>query len=164
MTKLSSDPSTSLIEAFGSEKTHEQQVPIIDGLVNDNEGQFQVNVPNHGALAGVPDDVVVEVPAIVNRSGIHPIRVDPLPEKILYTQILPEVLDMERELLAFETGDRSLLLLNALDCDQTHTYNQALTVFEELMDMDGNERLNEHYMWGPGQEMLREPVRTKKPV
>ena len=162
MTELTNDSSSSLIEAFGSEKTHEQQVPIIDGLVNDNEGQYQVNVPNHGALAGVPDDVVVEVPAIVNRSGIQPIRVDPLPQKILYTQILPEVLEMERELLAFSTGDRSLLLLDALECNQTHSYNQALGVFEELMGMEGNERLNEHFMWGPGQEMLSGPVQTKE--
>jgi alpha-galactosidase len=164
MTELTSDPSTSLVEAFGSEKTKEQQVPIIDGLVNDNEGQFQVNVPNHGALAGVPDDVVVEVPAIVNKKGIQPIRVDPLPKKILYTQILPEVLEMERELLAFETGDRSLLFLDALDCEQTQSYNQGLSVFEELMEMEGNEKLNEHFMWSPDQEMLRQPVRTRETV
>ena len=164
MTKLTSDPSTSLVEAFGSEKTREQQVPIIDGLVNDNEGQFQVNVPNHGALAGVPDDVVVEVPAIVNKKGIQPIRVDPLPKKVLYTQILPEVLEMERELLAFETGDRSLLFLDALECEQTHSYNQALSVFEEIMEMDGNEKLNEHFMWGPGQDLLRQPVRATEPA
>ena len=130
--------------------------------MNDIEGQYQVNVPNHGALAGVPDDVVVEVPAIVNKSGIHPLRVDPLPEKILYTQILPEVLEMERELLAFHTGDRSLLLLDALECEQTHSYNQALAVFEELMEMEGNAKVNEHFMWAPGQEMLSEPVRVKE--
>lgn len=162
MTELANDPSSSLIEAFGSEKTREQQVPIIDGLVNDNEGQFQVNVPNYGALAGVPDDVVVEVPAIVNKKGIQPIRVEPLPEKILYTQILPEVLEMERDLLAFHTGDRSLLLYNALDAHQTRSYNQAIEAFEELMAMEGNEDSDDHYQWGPGQEMLLEKVRKKE--
>lgn len=159
MTELAHGPSSSLIEVFGAEKTKEQQVPIIDGLVNDNEGQFQVNVPNRGALAAVPDDVVVEVPAIVNKKGIQPIRVDPLPAKILYTQIMPEVLAMERDLLAFHSGDRSLLLWNTLDCPQTHSYNQALAVFEDIMAMDDNEEANAHYMWGPAQEILLEPVR-----
>jgi len=149
-------------EAMELPETNEFAPQIIHSLETGKEREVYVNVPNHGALAGVPDDVVVEVPAIVNRSGIHPIRVDPLPQKILFTQILPEVLEMERELLAFSTGDRSLLLLDALECNQTHSYNQALGVFEELMEMDGNERLNEHFMWGPGQEMLSGPVQTKE--
>ena len=36
-------------ELFGDKPTTEQHVPIIDGLVNDHEGQFQVNVLNNGA-------------------------------------------------------------------------------------------------------------------
>ncbi|MEZ4719896.1 MAG: hypothetical protein R2851_27990 [Caldilineaceae bacterium] len=70
------------------------KVPIIDGLVND-EGYFQVNVPNYGALPGVPDDVVVEVRPLVNKKGIQPIRVEPLPTKIMLEQILPEWMEME---------------------------------------------------------------------
>ena len=75
MTRLANDPKASLVEALGSEKTREQQVPIIDGLVNNNEYYAQVNIPNKGALAGVADDVVVEVPALVNAKGIQPLRV-----------------------------------------------------------------------------------------
>lgn len=159
MTRLANDPKASLVESLGGEKTREQQVPIIDGLVNNNEGQFQVNVPNYGALAGVPDDVVVEVPAIVNKKGIQPIRVEPLPEKILYTQVLPEWLDMERDLLAYHTGDRSLLLWSALQAGQTNSYDQATAAFEDLMAMAGNEASNEHYGWEMGQEMLLEKVK-----
>jgi len=159
MTRLANDPKASLVESLGGEKTREQQVPIIDGLVNNNEGQFQVNVPNYGALAGVPDDVVVEVPAIVNKKGIQPIRVEPLPEKIMYTQILPEWLDMERDLLAYHTGDRSLLLWSALQAGQTNSYDQAVAAFEDLMAMDGNEASNEHYGWEMGQEILLEKVK-----
>jgi alpha-galactosidase len=147
MTRLANDPQASLIEAFGSEKTREQQVPIIDGLVNNNEGQYQVNVPNHGALAGVPDDVVVEVPAVVNQKGIQPLRVHPLPPKIMLEQILPEVLDMERELLAFKTGDRSMLLWNVLHSPQTRSYEQAVAVLDDLLSAEGHEEMAEHYRW-----------------
>jgi alpha-galactosidase len=145
MTRLVDDPKASIVETLGSTPTREQQVPIIDGLVNNNEGQFQVNVPNRGALEGVPDDVVVEVPAIVNQKGIQPIHVGTLPPKIMYEQILPEWLDMERELEAFRTGDRTMLLWNVLDSRQTRSYDQAQAVLEDLLAMDEHRDMAEHY-------------------
>jgi alpha-galactosidase len=158
METVADDPKASLIEAFGDTKTHEQQVPIIDGLVNNNEGYFQVNVPNHGALPGVPDDVVVEVPALVNAKGIQPVRVQPLPEKIMYEQILPGWLQMERELLAFRDGDRRALLFDALESNQTREYDQALSAVEEILMLKGHEQMNEHYTYGAGDSLLRARV------
>jgi alpha-galactosidase len=152
MTELANNPKASLVEALGATKTREQQVPIIDGLVNDHEGQFQVNVPNRGALEGLPDNVVVELPAIVNKKGIQPIRVDALPPKVMLEHIMPEWLDMERSLLDFKTGDRSMLLWNALDSHQTRSYDEAAAVLEDLLVMPGNEEMAEHYQfpvnWG----------------
>jgi alpha-galactosidase len=145
--RLAQDASADLVSALGSEPTTEQHVPIIDGLVNDNEGQFQVNVPNYGVLPGVPDDVVVEVPAIVNLKGIQPLRVHPLPPKLMLEQILPGWLSMERALLAFKTGDRSILLWNVLDNHLTRSYDQAMAVLEDLLAMEGNEEMNEHFKW-----------------
>jgi len=158
---VANDPKASVIAVFGAEKTREQQVPIIDGLVNNNEGYFQVNVPNYGALPGVPDDVVVEVPALVNKKGIQPIRVEPLPQKIMYEQILPEWLDMERELLAFAEGDRTMLLWNVLESQQTQSYDQAVGVLEALMAMEGHEDLNAHYQY-PDPHILLEAVRQRQ--
>jgi alpha-galactosidase len=145
--ELAQDSRASLVAALGRTKTHEQQVPIIDGLVNDNEGQFQVNVGNYGALPGVADNVVVEVPALVNRKGIQPIRVEPLPPKIMLTQILPHVLSMERTLLSIKTGDRSLLLWGLLDANGTQSYRQAESVLEGILSQDYNREMNEHYRW-----------------
>jgi alpha-galactosidase len=129
------DPKADLTQLVGTEKTHEQQVPIMDGLTNNTEGYFQVNVPNHGALSGIPDDVVVEVPAIVNRKGIQPLRVGSLPPKIMFECILPDWLDMERELLAFKTGDRSMQLFETLSNHQTRTYDAAVALLDELIHM-----------------------------
>jgi len=147
MTRLANDSKASLTEAFGTSKTTEQQVPIIDGLVNNNEGQFQVNVPNRGVIEGLPDDVVVEVPAIVNQKGIQPIHVTPLPPKIMLEQILPMWLGMERSLLALKTGDRSILLWNVLDNHQTRSYDRAVAVLEDLLATEGNEEMNEYFKW-----------------
>jgi alpha-galactosidase len=135
MTEWANDPNADLVAAVGKAKTREQIVPIMDGLTNNNEGYFQVNVPNHGALEGLPDDLVVEVPAIVNQKGIQPIRVGKLPPKIMYGHILPDWLDTERELLAFKTGDRSLLLYNVLDHHQTKSYDQAAALLDELLEL-----------------------------
>ncbi len=136
MTRWANDPTTDLVQAVGTEKTREQIVPIMDGLINNNEGYFQVNVPNHGALTGLPDDLVVEVPAIVNQKGIQPVRVGSLPPKIMLEQILPDWLETERELLAFKTGDRSMLLYGVLNHHQTKSYDQAVAVLDDLMNMD----------------------------
>lgn len=164
MTRIANDPKAGVIEAFGAEKTREQQVPIIDGLVNDHEGYFQVNVPNYGALAGVPDTVVVEVPAIVNKKGIQPLRVHPLPPKIMFEQILPEWLDMERELLAFKTGDRSMLLWNALMSTQTRDYNQGADVLNALLEMEGMEGVADHYRWADRAGLLSDELRIPEQV
>jgi alpha-galactosidase len=107
----------------------------MDGLTNNTEGYFQVNVPNHGALAGIPDDVVVEVPAIVNAKGIQPLRVGSLPPKIMLECILPDWLDMERELLAFKTGDRSMQLFETLENHQTRNYDAAAALLDDLLHM-----------------------------
>ncbi len=154
MARLASDLTASIVEAIGRTKTREQQVPIIDALVNDNQGMFQVNVPNRGALEGLPDDVVVEVPAIVNRKGIYPLHVGALPPKVMLECILPDWLEMERTLLAFKNGDRSILLYQVLDSHQTRSYEQAEAALEELMSMPGHEEMAQHYRFPTGWQRL----------
>ena len=136
MTRLANDPKADLVAFAGKEKTREQIVPIMDGLINNNQGLFQVNVPNHGAIDGLPHNLVVEVPAVVNQKGIQPLHVGSLPPKIMYAHILPDWLETERELLAFKTGDRSMLLWNVLDQHQTKSYDQAVAILDELMELD----------------------------
>ena len=143
--RVAADPAARVGDLIGREKTREQQVPIIDALVNNNGGFFQVNVPNKGALDGVADDVVVEVPAWIDDAGIHPLRATPLPRKIMLEQILPRVLEMERELEAYKTGDRSMLLYNVLMSPQTTSYEQAVAVLNDLLALDGLRELAEHY-------------------
>jgi alpha-galactosidase len=145
LTALANDLQMSIVGAVGTDRTDEQIVPIIDALINDNQGHYQVNVPNRGAIEGIPDDVVVEVPAIVSKRGIEPIHVGALTPKVMVECLLPHWLDMERNLLAFKSGDRSILLWNALDSHQTRSYDQALAVMEELLSMEGHEEMNAHF-------------------
>ena len=153
MKRAAYDPTVRPIDLFGSSKTREQHVPIIDGLVNNVEGQFQVNIPNNGALAGLPDDVAVEVPAIVNLKGIQPLRVGPLPRKVMLECIYPTWLRMERTLEALRSGDKSMLLYGILESQQARSYDHALETLEALLGMEPSEPMayvedvNEHYAW-----------------
>lgn len=66
-----------------------------------------VNIPNRGFIPGLPDGVIVEVPAVADAAGIHGLPQEPLPEPIL------ELLRRETALVSMAvdaavSGDRRL--------------------------------------------------------
>jgi len=134
-----------LTELLPPEKSREQIVPIIDALTNDRPGTYQVNVPNNGAIPNIPDDVVVEVPAMVSGSGIQPLQVGPLPERLMLGVMIPRLLVTERALAAFLTGDRRYLYDILLSDHRTRSLQQAEEVLQAVFDMPGNEDLAEHF-------------------
>jgi 6-phospho-beta-glucosidase len=61
----------------------ELAIDVIDAIVNDRGTRWPVNIPNAGgALPGFPDDLVVEIPAMVSAAGATPIGVPPLPRPV----------------------------------------------------------------------------------
>jgi len=52
---------------------------LLNAHYNDLHEQHVVNVPHRGAVAGWPDEWVLELPAIVSRDGIRPLPARPLP-------------------------------------------------------------------------------------
>ena len=52
---------------------------LLNAHFNDLHEQHVVNVPNRGAVAGWPDEWVLELPALVSRAGIEPMPTRPLP-------------------------------------------------------------------------------------
>jgi len=145
MAEAARDPGKRVTDIFGTERTREQQVPIIDALHNNAEGTFQVNVPNRGMLDGIPDDVVVEGQAVINASGIHQLKPAALPRKIMLEQVLPFWLEMERGLEAYRSGDMSMMLWNVLASHQTRGYDQAVSVLREISDSPENAAFRERY-------------------
>jgi alpha-galactosidase len=134
MGEAAADPKRRVTDVFGTTRTREQHVGIIDALANNVEGRFQINWPNRGVIGGLPDDVVAEFRAIIDATGVHPLKPTPLPRKIMLEQVLPFWLDMERTLEAYRTGDRSMLLWNILQSHQTRSYEQAVEVVHALLD------------------------------
>jgi len=110
MFRVAGDPSASVTEAFPARKSREQIVPIMDALVNDVRGYFQVNVPNNGLIAGIPDDLVVEVPAVVSAQGVQGIQIGALPEPIMVQVLYPRMAWAERRVSFARSPNRGLML------------------------------------------------------
>lgn len=127
------DGSVKLTEEFPPEPTGEQHLPLIDALANDNRVELQVNVPNRGAIEGLPDDVVVEVPATCSRRGIEPLEVRRLPKLVMLNAILPRYLRMERTVSLALEPDMRMLVGMVLDDRRTKSWDQAVAFARELV-------------------------------
>ena len=138
---VAADPSARVTEEFPPVPTTEELVPIIDALANNHRGEFQVNVPNRGAIAGIPDDVVVEVPAVVSGWGIQPIQVGQLPARIMLYTLLPRILEMERRLEVIRAGDRKMLLGELLWDHRTRSAEQAEATLDALLALPFNRKM-----------------------
>lgn len=61
----------------------ELAIDVMDALFNDRGEVWPVNVPNDGAIADFPDDLVVEVPGYVDRHGIVPLQQGNMPSQVV---------------------------------------------------------------------------------
>jgi 6-phospho-beta-glucosidase len=61
----------------------ELAIDVMDAVFNDREEVWPVNVPNRGAIADFPDDLVVEVPGYVDRHGVQPIAHGHMPRQVV---------------------------------------------------------------------------------
>ncbi len=68
-----------------------------------------VNVPNRGAIANLPAETIVEVPAVIGPFGIRPAQIGPLPEAIAEL-CRREAALVELVVDAAVSGDRALAL------------------------------------------------------
>ncbi|ABV33944.1 MULTISPECIES: alpha-glucosidase AglA [Pseudothermotoga] len=124
----------------------EQHIPFIDAVVNNNAQRFVINIPNKGYLSQIPDGVVVEVPALVNKSGWHVEKIDPpLNEKVVKMYLIPRMLRMEWALEAIMNGDKEILVEILLRDVRTQSYEQAVEVIEEILSLPENEPMRNHY-------------------
>ena len=57
----------------------ELAIDVMDAIFNDRQELLPVNVPNRGAIPELPDDLVVETLGYVDKSGIAPVALGPLP-------------------------------------------------------------------------------------
>jgi len=128
-------------------KSGEQHIPFIDALLNDNKARFVVNIPNKGIIHGIDDDVVVEVPALVDKNGIHPEKIEPpLPDRVVKYYLRPRIMRMEMALEAFLTGDIRIIKELLYRDPRTKNDEQVEKVIEEILALSENEEMRKHYL------------------
>jgi alpha-galactosidase len=149
--EVEKDPTIELTKVWpevfttGSESV-EQHIPFINALVNGKKARLVLNVENRGTIKGIPDDVVVEVPVIVDKEGIHPEKIEPdLTERIKKFYLLPRILRMEWALEAFISGDRRVLEEILVRDPRTKSYEQVVAVIDDILNLPFNEEMKKHY-------------------
>ena len=96
-----------------------------------------VNTPNRGAIPNLPDDMVVEVPAVGEEGKVSPCRMDPLPEAIaamLRTQGSINKLLVE----AFAERSKAKLIQAVLLEPTVHSYRNALAMVDEMLRLQAD--------------------------
>jgi len=86
---------------------HEQLVEMIKSLILDQRKVFSVNIPNNGAVAGIADDAVLELPGVATGLGFSTMHINDFngPMKDIIIKRLASV-DITVE--AALTGDKKL--------------------------------------------------------
>ncbi len=57
----------------------EQLMQMMQSLLRDKREIFSVNMPNHGKVTGLPEEAVLEMPAVAGAAGFSPLQSKPLP-------------------------------------------------------------------------------------
>jgi 6-phospho-beta-glucosidase len=134
--ELYRDPSVTekpaLLERRGGAFYSEAAVGLVASLLADRGDVQVVDIRNSGALSGLADDDVVEVPARIGRGGAVPVAQPPL---------APELLGLVQHVVAYERlaasaaarGDRGLARLALLAHPLVREFRLAETMLNRLL-------------------------------
>ncbi|MBC8395363.1 MAG: glycosyl hydrolase family 4 [Candidatus Marinimicrobia bacterium] len=93
----------------------ERIVPILEGIATDlNFEESAVNIPNKGFIEYLPDGIVVEVPGLINKSGVEGIKLENYPKSfasLLLNQV--SVIELTTEAILQKSKDTALQALLA---------------------------------------------------
>ncbi len=127
------DHKPELLESRGGAYYSEAAAALVTSLLTGDGAHHYVDVRNNGTIAGLPDEAVVEVPAIVDKAGAHPVETAPLaPEMLGLVQAVTayEILAIE----AARTGDRTVALRALLANPLVRQWDVAVPLLEALLD------------------------------
>jgi alpha-galactosidase len=83
------------------ERGHEYAASIMNAIKGGDIFTFNGNVPNDGLIDNLPKGACVEVPVYVDRGGLHPVHVSPLPPQCValnHTSVMVEEMAVEAAL------------------------------------------------------------------
>lgn len=114
--------------------------PIMNAIATNHRITMPVlNLLNHGTIENLPSNIFVEAPAMVDSTGIHPLRIGPLPHPIA-ALLRRDVDQMEMIVEAGVKGDRNLVLQAMLLDPVVDSVKNAERLLDEMM------RINAAYL------------------
>ena len=106
---------------------------IIAAMANDEAYYDEtVNIPNQGAISNLPDEAIVELPAIVKGSGIHGLHLGDIPHPIA-TLLRREADLVEMVVETAVTGDRNVALQTLLLDPMINDINRARAILDDYL-------------------------------
>jgi alpha-galactosidase len=113
----------------------ERIVPIIEGILTDaGYEEPAVNIPNNGAIKELPDWIAVEVPAIVDKDGVHAVPMPTLPKGyagLLLNQVAVHDLTAEAVL----TGSRQAVIQACLVDPIVTSYQKIEEMVDTMLEL-----------------------------
>jgi alpha-galactosidase/6-phospho-beta-glucosidase family protein len=143
--RLAQNLGPQLLTEFPPVKSREQIAPLIDSMTNDKGERFVLDVRNDGAIPTLPNDVAVEIPVRADKKGLHPEKIELMPERLSKMVLIPRLVRLEMALDAFLSGNKSILLEILYRDLRTRSDNQARDVLDEILALPFNEEMRNHY-------------------
>ncbi|NVM36420.1 MAG: hypothetical protein HWN81_12550 [Candidatus Lokiarchaeota archaeon] len=113
----------------------ERAVPIIEAIIN-NENSYEnaVNIPNDNIVDNLPQDLILECSATVNKNGVHGVKVGSLPKNIAaLLRIESTIQDLCVEAILKESKE---LAINCLVIDpNVGNFEMAENIFNEMLEL-----------------------------
>lgn len=107
--------------------------PIINAIkTNELHRMPAVDLVNNGTISNLPDDVFVETPAVVDSSGIQPVRIGEMPQP-LAAFCRRDVDQMRLTVEAAVKGDRNLVLQAMLLDPTVNSISSAEIVLDKML-------------------------------
>ncbi|AAM23629.1 6-phospho-beta-glucosidase [Caldanaerobacter subterraneus subsp. tengcongensis MB4] len=117
------------LEKRGGAHYSDAACSLISSIYNDKKDIHVVNVRNNGTIADLPDDVVIETNAVVDKNGAHPITIGHVSPKI---RGLMQVVKAYEE-LTIEAGVRGDYYA-ALQALTIHPLVPSATIAKKILD------------------------------
>lgn len=117
---------------------HEQLVEMIKSLILDERKVFSVNIPNNGAVEGIPDDAVLELPGVATALGFSSMHINQF-GGTMKDIIIKRLASVDATVEAALKGDRKLwadaLLLDGAVTDVKTAEALVEEFYEEYKDV-----------------------------
>lgn len=140
------DKSIRVSDEFSQQISDEPMIPLMEGLMFDVKNTVVVNILNDGGyMKGLPTDYEVEIAAIVDKHGVHPIHNNGLPKPIMAHLLRDRIAPVEMELAAFENHSREYLVDLVLMDPWTRSRAQAEKLIDDIFNLPCNSEMKEYY-------------------